>query len=214
MSSITAGVLPSQTALVGRSKLSSAWPMSDTRIGVPFLVATTMSLKSVGGVDAAERAQQQLPLALLDRAAGDLDVLGDQRVAHLGHRQPVRVQLLDVDDDVDLAGAAAGEADLADAVDRLDRRARSACRSSSVSVRRLIASDDTISDITGSASGSTFVMTGGSSSGGTFLIALATFSRTSLAASLRSRSSTNRTVIVAAALGDARLRSRRCRRRR
>ena len=33
--------------------VSSAWPMSETRIGVPFLVATTMSLKSVGGVDAA-----------------------------------------------------------------------------------------------------------------------------------------------------------------
>ena len=114
---------------VGRWKLSSAWPMSETRIGVPFFVATTMSLKSCGGVDAAERPQQQLPLALLDRAARDLDVLGDDRVAHLGHRQAVRVQLLDVDDDVDLAGAAAGEADLADAVDRLDRRGRSACRS-------------------------------------------------------------------------------------
>ncbi len=71
-------------------------------------------------VDAAERAQQQLALALLDRAARDLDVLRHDRVAHLGDRQPVRVELLDVDDDVDLAGAAAGEADLADAVDRLD----------------------------------------------------------------------------------------------
>ena len=37
----------------------------------------------LGGVDAAERAQQQLALALLDRAAGNLDVLGDDRVAHL-----------------------------------------------------------------------------------------------------------------------------------
>ena len=67
----------------------------------------------------------------------------------------------------------------------------------SVSVRRLIASDDTTIDITGSESGSTLVMTGGSSCGGTFFIAPATFSRTSLAASLMSRSSTNRTVIVA-----------------
>src|ERR1051326_6787017 len=67
----------------------------------------------------------------------------------------------------------------------------------SVSVRRLIASDDTISDITGSASGSTFVMTGGRSSGGTLLIAPATFSRTSLTASFRSRSSTKRTVMLA-----------------
>ncbi len=40
-------------------------------------------------------------------------------------------------------------------------------------------------------------MTGGSTCGGTFFIALATFSRTSLAASLMSRSSTKRTVIIA-----------------
>ena len=107
MSSMTAGVLPSQTALVGRWKLSSAWPTSEIRIGVPFLVATTMSLKSSGGIDAAERAEQQLTLALLDRAAGDFHVLRDDGVAQLGHRQPVRIELLDVDDDVDLAGAAA-----------------------------------------------------------------------------------------------------------
>ncbi len=67
----------------------------------------------------------------------------------------------------------------------------------SVSVRRLIESDDTITDITGSASGSTLVITGGSSSAGTLLIAPATFSRTSLTASSRSRSSTNRTVMLA-----------------
>ena len=81
--------------------------MSEMRIGVPFLVATTMLLKSSAASTRPERAQQQLPLALLDRAAGDLDVLGDDGVAHLGHRQAVGVQLLDVDDDVDLAGAAA-----------------------------------------------------------------------------------------------------------
>ena len=73
---------------------------------------------------------------------------------------------------------------------------RAICLSlSSVSVRRPIAFDDTMSDMTGSASGSTFVMTGGSSAGGAFLIALATFSRTSFDASLMSRSSTKRTVI-------------------
>ncbi len=71
-------------------------------------------------VDAPERAQQQLALALLDRAARDLDVLRHDGVAHLGDRQPVRVELLDVDDDVDLAGASAGEADFADAVDGLN----------------------------------------------------------------------------------------------
>jgi len=37
----TAGV-----GAIGRWKLSSAWPMSATRIGVPVLVATTMSLNS------------------------------------------------------------------------------------------------------------------------------------------------------------------------
>ena len=75
---------------------------------------------------------------------------------------------------------------------------RAICLSvSSVSVRRLIAFDETISEMTGSASGSTLVMTGGSSSGGALLIALATFSRTSFAASLMSRSSTKRTMICA-----------------
>src|SRR6266851_9585969 len=67
----------------------------------------------------------------------------------------------------------------------------------SVNVRRLIASEDTTIDITGSESGSTFVITGGRTCGGTSFMALATFSRTSFAASLRSRSSTNRTVICA-----------------
>ena len=58
-------------------------------------------------------------------------------------------------------------------------------------------SDETTTDITGSESGSTFVITGGRSWGGTTFMALATFSRTSFAASLMSRSSTNRMVIVA-----------------
>ena len=53
----------------------------------------------------------------------------------------------------------------------------------------------------GSASGSCFWMTGGSTSGGTFRIAPATFSRTLLAASSRSRSSRNRTVMLAVAAG-------------
>ena len=46
MSSITAGVLPSQTADVGRWNVSSAWPMSAIRIGVPPVVEMTMLLKS------------------------------------------------------------------------------------------------------------------------------------------------------------------------
>ncbi len=47
MSSMTAGVFPNQTALVGRWNVSSAPPMSEIRIGVPSLVATTISLKSL-----------------------------------------------------------------------------------------------------------------------------------------------------------------------
>ena len=74
----------------------------------------------LGGVDAAQRAQQDLRLALFDGAARHLDVLGGDGVADLLDRQAVAVQLLDVDDDVDLAGAAAAEVDLADAVDGLD----------------------------------------------------------------------------------------------
>ena len=120
MSSMTAGVVPSQTA--GRRPLEAVFRVADVRDAnrraVPRRHDDVVEVR--GGIDPAERAQQQLALALLDRAARDLDVLGDESVAHLAHRQLVRVQLLDVDDDVDLARAAAGEADLADAVDRLD----------------------------------------------------------------------------------------------
>ena len=80
---MTAGVSPSHTAVVGRSNVSSARPMSETRIGVPFFGRDDDVVEVVGGIDAAERAQEQLALALLDRAAGDFDVLGDQRFPHL-----------------------------------------------------------------------------------------------------------------------------------
>ena len=72
------------------------------------------------GIDAAEGAKQQLPLALLHRAARNLDVLSHHGIAHLADRQPIRAQLLDVDDDVNLAGTTSTEIDLADAVDGLD----------------------------------------------------------------------------------------------
>src|SRR4029078_8761964 len=77
----------------------------------------------IGRLDAAERPQRQLRLALRDVAAGDLDVLGDDGVAHALDRAPVRVQLLDVEDDVDLAGLAARDGDFADAVDGFDAAA-------------------------------------------------------------------------------------------
>ena len=100
-----------------------------------------MLLKSSLASNPAQRPQQQLALALLHRAAGDLDVLGDHRVAHLRDRQAVGVQLLDVDDDVDLAGAGAGDGDWPTPLTVWI--ARDTCLSAiSVSVRRLIASDD------------------------------------------------------------------------
>ena len=71
-------------------------------------------------VEPAERPQQELPLPLLDDAPGDLDVLRGDGVADLCHRQPVRVQLLEIDHDVNLARTPAADRDVADAVDRLD----------------------------------------------------------------------------------------------
>ena len=168
--------------------------MSETRIGVPFRVATTMSLKSVGGVDAAERAQQQLALLLLDRAAGDLDVLGDEASRTCASDSPYEFSFSM--STTMWISRARPPARLTSPTPLTVWITRAICLSvSSVSVRRLIALDDTISDITGSASGSTLVMTGGSSSGGSLRIALATFSRTSFDASLMSRSRTKRTVI-------------------
>ena len=74
--------------------------MSEILIGVPSTVVTTMCVELVGGVDAAERPQHDLGLALLERAAGDLDVLATaiaSRTWSIG--QAVRVELLDVDDE-------------------------------------------------------------------------------------------------------------------
>ena len=84
--------------------------MSDIRTGVPLTVATMMSLNcSVASTRPSVR-RPDLPLALLERAAGDLDVLLLNGVAHLVDRQAVRVQLLDVDDDVDFARPVAAHA--------------------------------------------------------------------------------------------------------
>ena len=79
-----------------------------------------------------------------------------------------------------------------------DSSARFTCLSAiSVSVRRLALVLESMRLMIGSASGSCFWMTGGSISGGTVRIAPATFSRTALAASSRSRSRTNRIWMLA-----------------
>ena len=79
-----------------------------------------------------------------------------------------------------------------------DSSARFTCLSAiSVSVRRLALVLEIMMLMIGSASGSCFWTTGGSVSGGTARIAPATFSRTALAASSRSASSTNRIGMLA-----------------
>ena len=79
-----------------------------------------------------------------------------------------------------------------------DSSARFTCLSAtSVSARTVICFDASTIVMIESASGSAFWMTGGSTSGGTARMAPATFSRTLLAASSRSRSSTKRTVMLA-----------------
>ena len=83
-------------------------------------VATTRSLKSSGGRRRPTRAHRQLARALLDAAAGQLEVLRAQRRGHVGGRQAVGVEAIGVDLDLDLAAAGAEEQHLADAVDRLE----------------------------------------------------------------------------------------------
>ena len=104
-----------------RRALGRVFGVADVRdrIGVPFLVATTMALKSWPrrrgrGCGAAAGPCPAPPCRQESRRSPRRWRRGP------GRSKPVRAQLLDVDDDVDLAGAAAAEADLADAVDGLD----------------------------------------------------------------------------------------------
>ena len=72
------------------------------RTGWPLRLATIRSSKSAGLLDAAQRPQHQLALALVDPAAGQLLVLADQRLPDVLDRQVlVLEQLVGVDDDVD-----------------------------------------------------------------------------------------------------------------
>ncbi len=58
--------------------------------------------------------------ALVDAAAGDLDVLRLKRARHVGDRQVVGAQAIGVEPDVDLPLPAAEHEHLADAVDALE----------------------------------------------------------------------------------------------
>ena len=122
MSSITAGVSPSQTAR-GRP-LEAVLRVADVRrpgSACRSCVATTMSLKSAEASTRPSVRSSSCPLPCSTVPPGISTFSATSASRTCVHRQAVRIQLLDVDDDVDLAGAAAGEADLADAVDRLDR---------------------------------------------------------------------------------------------
>src|SRR5262249_49648738 len=68
---------------------------------------------------AAERAQHQLALALIDAAARHLYVLRDQGLLDLRDGQVIRLKLLGIHPDVDLALAVAYKTHLADAADGL-----------------------------------------------------------------------------------------------
>ena len=193
-SSITAGVSPSHTAVVGRSKVSSARPMSATRIGVPFLVATTMPLKSseASTRPIVRRSSWPLPCSMVPPGISTFSATRASRTSPIDSPYELSFSMSTT---MWISRARPPER-LTSPTPLTVWMTRAICLSvSSVSVRRLIAFDDTMSDMTGSASGSTLVMTGGSSSAGMFLMAPATFSRTSFEASLMSRSRTKRTVI-------------------
>ena len=83
-----------------------------------------MSSNSATLCDAAARAQRDRLRALIDAAAGDLDVLRLQRARDVGDRQVVGAQPIGVEPDVDLALAAAEDEHLADAVDALELAAQ------------------------------------------------------------------------------------------
>ena len=74
-----------------------------TRIGWPSCSRTTISPNSATDCDAAERAQRQRLRALVDAAAGNLDVLRLQRARDVGDGQVVGAQPVGVEPDVDLA---------------------------------------------------------------------------------------------------------------
>ena len=78
------------------------------------------SREVLGALDAAHRAQDELLLALVDAAAGDLDVLRPDRALHLVDRQAVGGEPVGVEHDVDGALEPADERHRADAALRLD----------------------------------------------------------------------------------------------
>ena len=171
--------------------------MSDTRIGVPFLVAMTMLLNcSVASMRPSVRSSSSdLPCSTVPPGISMFSPTTASRTCSID--SPYAVQLLDVHDDVDLAGPAAAQIHLADAVHRLDRALHLLVgdlrqRPQAHRVRRHDDRHDRIGigiDLRDDRRQQLRTARAPSRS--------ATFSRTSLAASLMSRSRTNLIVMFA-----------------
>ena len=120
MATVSAGLPSSIETEVGSSPPSTTRPMSRIRIGELPRVATTRSLKASGVAQPADRPHRQVAVALLEPAAGQLEVLRPQRRRDVGGREPVGVQPVGIDLDLDLTPSRAEEQHFADAVDRLE----------------------------------------------------------------------------------------------
>ena len=132
---------------------------------MPPTLPTTMRSKSCGFVDAAHRAQRQLACALIHAAARDFHVLRCQRGADLLDIQVVRVELLAVEPDLNLALRVRQRSEP-------DRRRASdsmfflILSSTIFVVSRRSRGDETATLRIGDASVATFSITGGSASWG------------------------------------------------
>ena len=125
---------------VRRTSSASAIAVLDARDvaeqdGVAFLLPNDDVAERLHRLHAAAGAQRHAGGALLDAAAGDLDVLRLQRTLHVGDGEVVGAQPVGVELDVDLARAAADDHDLADAADALELPAQRSCRRTRVMSR-------------------------------------------------------------------------------
>ena len=107
---------------------SSTCPTSRTRIGAPPTFLTMMLLNSS---TCSTRPSVRTPSSVgpaNDASAGRFDVFGLDRALDVLRAQVVGVQLVEIEEDVDLAIAAAADVDAADAIHRLHRAADLSCR--------------------------------------------------------------------------------------
>ena len=77
-------------------------------------------VEGVGRAQPADRPHRQVAVALLQPSAGQLEILRPQRRRDVGGREPVGIQAVGIDLDLDLTSSRAEEQHFADAVDRLE----------------------------------------------------------------------------------------------